>query len=378
MATGNRVLPGAPAMAAHVVTAGQAVTAEQAIRGGQAATAGQPMTSRATTAGSALPPGQAVADPMRLPGLGRGAGGRWFVWVLRVLLWAILLLIGYRGVAAIVTDHAAPRGAATGAVASPARGFPVSLAQAYALEFGQVYLSFSPATAAQRSGSLAAFLPPGTDPRLAGTGVGVQTLQSEQVAGVHVVSAHRALVTLLARVNGHLIELAVPVYATAAGLVVSGQPAILPPPAQVTPPPSPAVASDPVLGRTLMRQLPAFFRAFADGSAARLGGFTASGVRLSSLGGAVAFRAIRQLTVSRGGTTRQVVVTVSWRVVSSATAVRPQPSRSSAKGSARPAARPPTTYAQVVTTYAMTVVRSGGIWRVRSIGATAAQHWSPP
>src|SRR6266513_180245 len=32
----------------------------------------------------------------------RGAGGRWLVWVFRVVVWLVLLLIGYRGVTAIM------------------------------------------------------------------------------------------------------------------------------------------------------------------------------------------------------------------------------------------------------------------------------------
>src|SRR5215472_5517520 len=38
----------------------------------------------------------------------RGAGGRWLVWVLRVVFWVVLLLIGYRGVMAIVLDETPP------------------------------------------------------------------------------------------------------------------------------------------------------------------------------------------------------------------------------------------------------------------------------
>ena len=45
----------------------------------------------------------------------RGAGGRWFVWAARAVLWAVLLVIGYRGVIAIVSTPAPP------APASPAR-----------------------------------------------------------------------------------------------------------------------------------------------------------------------------------------------------------------------------------------------------------------
>src|SRR6266516_2973578 len=47
----------------------------------------------------------------------RGAGGRWLVWVFRVVVWLVLLLIGYRGVTAIMegqtTSGGAPAPAAT-------------------------------------------------------------------------------------------------------------------------------------------------------------------------------------------------------------------------------------------------------------------------
>src|SRR3974377_461561 len=36
-----------------------------------------------------------------------GSGGRWLLWLLRVVLWATLVIIAYRGVAAIVFPQAA-------------------------------------------------------------------------------------------------------------------------------------------------------------------------------------------------------------------------------------------------------------------------------
>ena len=49
------------------------------------------------------------------PGPGwRGAGGRWLVWTFRVVVWAVLLIIGYRGVTAIMAAAMAiPRCPAT-------------------------------------------------------------------------------------------------------------------------------------------------------------------------------------------------------------------------------------------------------------------------
>ena len=97
-------------------------------------------------------------DGKRRSGPGwRGAGGRWLVWTFRVVVWAVLLIIGYRGVMAIVLNETPP--SHTQASHPPAGPvFPVQLASAYAMQFGQVYLNASPATATQRSNELAAFL----------------------------------------------------------------------------------------------------------------------------------------------------------------------------------------------------------------------------
>ena len=155
----------------------------------------------------------------------RGAGGRWLVWVFRVVVWLVLLVIGYRGVTAIVLGEGTGRAPAT--TATPASTFPSGLAGAYALQFGQVYLNASPATASQRASQLAAFLPPGADPQLGWNGTGTLQLQSEQVADVAVKDSQHAVVTLLARVNGQLMELGVPVYYAGGALAVSAEPAWL-------------------------------------------------------------------------------------------------------------------------------------------------------
>ncbi len=315
MATGNQVLPGAPA----------------------ARERGQDPPRR---------------DPPR-----RGAGGRWAIWVMRVVVWAILLLIGYRGVTAIVTGSNGPAGRAAPS-GQRAGSFPVPAAQAYALAFGQVYLSFSPETAATRSTQLAAFLPPGADPQLGWDGAGTQTLQFEQVAGVTVQDAHHAIVTLLAQVSSHLIELGVPVYSAGGALVVSGQPALLPPPAKAALPGPPSVAGDLATQAVLARQLPAFFRAFASGDRATLGRFLASGAQVSGLDGVVTYSGIQQVSVpASGGDIRHIQVTVIWRMAGPA----------SAGGTSSVATSP----AHIQMTYAMTVVRSSGTWYVRSVGATA-------
>jgi len=136
----------------------------------------------------------------------RGAGGRWLVWTFRVVVWAVLLIIGYRGVMAIVLNETPPSKTPPAPAATADSGFPVQGASAYALAFGQVYLNASPATATQRASELAPFLPPGTpDQQLGWNGGGSLNLQSEQVADVRVQDAQHAVVTLLARVNGNMM-----------------------------------------------------------------------------------------------------------------------------------------------------------------------------
>ena len=140
------------------------------------------------------------------PGRGRpartwgGAGGRWLVWLFRGIAWAVLLLIGYRGVVAIVSNESqlGPRRPRVRR-RPPTTSFPVTLADAYAVQFGQVYLNYSPGNSAQRASQLAAFLPSGSDPQLGWNGRGTSQLQSEEVAGTDVQDAHHAVVTLLAR-----------------------------------------------------------------------------------------------------------------------------------------------------------------------------------
>lgn len=298
-----------------------------------------------------------------MPRLWRGSGGRWLVWVLRVVLWAVLLLIGYRGVAAIVTGATEPGRAATRAAvaARPGAQFPAALARAYALEFGRVYLNFSPATAVQRADGLASFLPPGADPEFGWNGAGTQTLQSEQVAGVRVLDPHRAVVMLLVLVNGKLGEIGVPIYAAGGGMVVSGYPARFPPPARVALPRPASAASDPAARRSLAALLPGFFRAYASGDARQLGRLVAGGGGFSGLRGAVTFGGISELSVpASGGRIRQIAVTVVWR----------NPSRPPAGGQIQPAG--------IQMSYAMTVVRRGGTWLVRSISSAATQPWPSP
>jgi hypothetical protein len=294
------------------------------------------------------PPGEQGPGAQARPW--RGAGGRWTVWALRALIWLVLIVIGVRGVIAIVLGQTTPSHS-SGAVTRPpaASQFPSSLAEAYAVQFASVYLNFSQATQAQRAQALANFLPSGTDPQLGWNKAGSLTLQSDQVAGIDVRDAQHAVVTLLARVNGHLMELGVPIYAADGGMVVSGEPAWLAAPPVVSPPASPTASSDPTTQTALTAQLPAFFQAYASGNSAAMTRFLAHGASVTGLGGAVTFSSISSVYVPTGGDTRQITVSVVWQI----------PGQSGAAP------------AQLQMTYDMTVVSQNANWYVQSIRASA-------
>jgi hypothetical protein len=291
----------------------------------------------------------------------RGGGGRWLVWLGRAVVWAVIIVVGYRGVVAIF-DGSRPNEPAAATASTHGSAFPETLAEAFALQFGSVYLNFSPATAAIRSHELSRFLPPGPATQMGWNGAGTQRLVAEQVSSVSVTSSHQAIVTLLARLgSGRLIELAVPVYAAGGGMSVSGDPALLPAPARATPPQAGTVSPDLVAQGQLQSQLPAFFQAYASGDRTTLARFEWGGARINGLNGTVTFGGIDSLFAPPGGARRLITVTVSWNLASSAAA-------SGAIASAP---------ASLQMTYQMTVVRQRGSWDVLAIGAST-QSPGPP
>ncbi len=301
----------------------------------------------------------------RRPSQWRGSGGRWLVWVFRAVIWAVLLIVGFRGVEAIATGVRPPTDGSAPATVASSR-FPAGLAEAFALQFGNVYLNFSPATAAQRASDLTPFIPVGSAPEFGWNGAGSQQLQSEQIASISVQSAHRAIVTLLARVSTGLIELAVPVYSAQGGLVVSAEPALLPVPERADPPSAPSPANDSVAVAALTGQLPGFFRAYASGDQQVLGRFLAPGASVTGLSGAVTFGSISGMEVPPGGAMRRIAVSVMWQLPGQPS---PRPrGRKSARTSSVSAAPP-----GLEMTYEMTVVRQDGTWYVQAIGPSVEQ-----
>src|SRR5215469_5761282 len=89
-----------------------------------------------------------------------GSGGRWMIWPMRIVLWAAILVVLYRGVMAIVLNETPANAGGNGAAETSGTQFPVTLAEAYAMQFGRVYFNFNQADAAQRQQQLGQFLLP--------------------------------------------------------------------------------------------------------------------------------------------------------------------------------------------------------------------------
>jgi hypothetical protein len=231
------------------------------------------------------------------------------------------------------------------------------------MEFAQVYLNASPASAAQRAGELAQFLPPGTDPQLGWNGQGTLALESGQIAGIRSHDAHHGVVTLLVRLNGRLLELGVPVYAKGAQMVVSGEPSMLPPPARAVLPATQPVATDTAATAALTGQISDFFSAYAAGNPDTLARFTVPGAQITGLGGNVTFGSLSGVTVPPGGDTRHIVATVIWRL--------PVPPAGSHKAAAV------TSPAEFEMSYALTVTKRSGTWYVKSIGPASHPAGTP-
>jgi hypothetical protein len=173
--------------------------------------------------------------------------------------------------------------------------------------------------------------------------------------------AQHAVVTLLARVNGKMMELGVPVYAAAGAVGISGEPAWLPAPKQAVAPAAAAVNSDSATESALMRQLPAFFAAYASGDQSTLGRFLAPGTSLTGLGGSVVFGSVTGVTAPAGGPVRHIVATVVWEI----------------PGQAVKQPRAGNTTANLEMTYALTIVRQHGTWYVQSIAPSTQAGGQP-
>ncbi len=288
-----------------------------------------------------------------------GGGGRWTVWPMRVVLWAAILIIGYRGVQAIIFNETPSSGNGAGNdTGASSSGFPVASGEAFAVHFGEAYLNYSPGAAAQRAQELAAFIPASVqakDPQFGWNGTGTSVADSTEVAGIDVTSSSTAVVTLLSTVNGKLMELGVPVYASNGALVISAEPAWLPAPPVAALPAAPQASPDASAQSELASQLPGFFEAYAGGDQSALSRYLVPGASISGLGGAVGFGGIASIQVPQGGSTRDITVTVNWI-----------PGQAGSGGQ------------RLATTYDMSVVdQQSGRWYVEDIRASTQPMGAP-
>ncbi|QKW34142.1 conjugal transfer protein [Actinomadura sp. NAK00032] len=246
-----------------------------------------------------------------------GSGGRWWVWVGRAVLWALILVILVNGVRAPFERFTASDSG--GGAASPSKpprsaGFPSSAAGAFAIQFANVYLNYDQKTAPAREVRLRTFLPDGADAQFGWNGVGKMQVQSVQVAGVDARDANNATVTLLARTADRWLRLAVPVYADKSGsLVVSARPALLPPPTKAQLPQGGLEDRDTALENELKPFLGTFFPEYASGNQEALSRFSA-GTTITGLAKSVTFVQVKEVIAPKGAQgERSVTATVVWQ-----------------------------------------------------------------
>jgi hypothetical protein len=294
--------------------------------------------------------GRGAAGRRSRGGRWAGAGGRWWVWVGRAILWACLLVVLVNGVRAPFerfTSNGTPA-PATSQTDKKAQ-FPTAAASAYALQFASVYLNYDQRTAVARARQLQFFLPDGADGQLGWNGTGQLRLQSVQVAGVDVRDSSNAIVTLLAKTQQAWYQLAVPVYVKDGSMVVSGRPALLPPPAKAALPQRNNQDRDAALEGELQQPLEGFFKAYGSGDTVALSRFTDGG-SVTGMAGSVAFVQLSAVVAAQGAPDeRQVNATVVWQL---------------------PSATPGGPAAQLEQTYQLIVVKKDKTWYVRDISGS--------
>jgi hypothetical protein len=276
-----------------------------------------------------------------------GAGGRWLIWVGRVILWAFIVVVLVNGIRAPFERFTAPPPGSDAREATPASTFPTAAASAYALQFAEVYLNHDEAKAAEWEQQMKPFLAEGVDPRLGWNGKGTMKLQSAQIGGVEVRDVNNASVTVLAQAEGRYFRLAVPVYSKDGAFVISGRPAMLPPLPRAVPPQAATISRDNALETKLQETLGGFFRAYGSGDTVALKQFS-DNAAIASMNGALNFFTLKEIVVPAGsGPKRQVTTTVVWQVPSSAGQTG--------------------TGGELEQTYELTMVEKDGKWYVREI-----------
>jgi hypothetical protein len=249
--------------------------------------------------------------------LDMGYGGRDLVGnAVRLLVIAALLVVFVVGVTDIVgkVQGYLPHSQAPRADAGPT--FPSAQAEAFAVRFALVYLTYDSLHADARAQALSNYLASSSSPNFGWDGSGKQTAVNALPAGIDVQNAGQARVTVAVLTDdGRWLYLSVPVAASADGLSVYGLPALVPPPTRAPAPSNTGVlAQDEALSAQLGDPLKAFFTAYGRSDATELGLFAAPGATFSGLNGAVTCVDVTGVTVYQGAPTyRYASATVRWR-----------------------------------------------------------------
>ena len=260
----------------------------------------------------------------RAPRRGRwsGGGGRWLVWVGRIILWALIVVIVVNGVRAPFERYTQQNNATPQAAPQVDKGFPTARGMAFAAQFAGVYLNFSPEDAPSRAGKLAAFLPDGSDQQLGWDGAGKMAAVAIQPYDIEASDAQNAIVSVAFQSGPRRLILSVPIYYagddSGKGFVVSGRPALLPAPAPADLPQLAQPEGDEAAAAELKPQLEGFFKDYASGDTAGLQRYVAAGKSVSSFGGAFTFGELKKVVVPVGGATREIQAVVVWIVPSGA------------------------------------------------------------
>lgn len=284
-----------------------------------------------------------------------GGGGRWLVATGRVVVWALIIVVLANGIIAIVSRFGGSDSAGPGVATGSADSFPATAASAFAAQFATLYLDLNPATLAVRAARLKPYLPPNAGDQFGWDGAGRLQAAYIQPYGVELTPGddENAVVTLTFQSGDRRFLLSVPVHWDGAGqFVVSGRPGVLPAPGPAVPPQAVTAATDDETAAELRSQLAEFFGAYASGD--QLSRYTASGVNLTSLGGAFSFVELKEIVVPVGGaTSREIQAVVVWGVPAEA------------QSTSRPDAE--TVAGRLEQGYRLTVVKQGDKWYVKDI-----------
>ncbi|GAA3199911.1 hypothetical protein GCM10010468_12300 [Actinocorallia longicatena] len=283
-----------------------------------------------------------------------GGGGRWWIWVGRILLWTFVLVVIVNGIRAPFERFTAKDGATTTVSSTPTGDqFPVSAASTFALQFTQIYLHYDQGSAQTRAEQLSRFLPADADDQFGWNGLGQLSAGSIEVSTVDVKDPNNALVNIVAQLGTRWVQLAVPVYTKDGSYVISGPPALLevPPTAQV--PNRPGIEHDTALETYLKDNLlTGFFTAYAKSDGVILKRYTGDNPSIQGLGSAVNFGSLGDVNAPKGASEERVVTaTVQWIV---------------------PPTQPRGSESMVTQAYELTVVKKGDTWNVTSIRGVQA------